>query len=112
KITEEPPSRMTCDPAGCVLRRERELIAFPVTMSGVEMDCRRADIIASRIPAPDDCVNPRLVIDKFDLWRRGAHSLYIEADGKIRMETANGLRGNRPWVPERYRNQSEKNRKN
>ena len=103
-ITEKQPSRFFCDPAGCVLKRNADLVAFPETMAGVEMDCRRADIIVSRIPVPEDCVQPRLVIDKFDLWRRGAHSLYISAEGKIEMETANDLRGDRPWIPERYRN--------
>ncbi|MBO0334990.1 ComEC family competence protein [Sneathiella sp. CAU 1612] len=100
---EDPPSRLACDPFGCVLRRTGELIAFPETTEGVEMDCRRADIIVSRVPAPDNCTRARLVIDKFDLWRRGAHSLYLDPNGNILLETTNDVRGNRPWVPDRYR---------
>lgn len=108
EVLEEQPSNLICDPAGCVMRQNSDLIAFPETMVGVEMDCRRADIIVSRIPAPKNCENARLVIDKFDLWRRGSHSLYFMPDGKLQVDTANDLRGDRPWVPERYRNRSDK----
>ncbi|MCC3306095.1 ComEC/Rec2 family competence protein [Sneathiella sp. HT1-7] len=107
-VVDEQPSNLVCDPSGCVLRQNSELIAFPETMSGVEMDCRRANIIVSRIPAPKNCKNAQLVIDKFDLWRRGSHSLYFMSDGKLQVDTANDLRGDRPWVPERYRNRPEK----
>jgi competence protein ComEC len=103
-IAAERPSQLACDPAGCVLKWQTDLVAFPETMAGIETDCRRADIILSRIPAPEDCVKPRLVIDKFDLWRRGSHSLNISAEGMVELETANDLRGDRPWVPARYRN--------
>ncbi|MZR30475.1 ComEC/Rec2 family competence protein [Sneathiella litorea] len=107
EITEEKPSNLVCDPNGCAYRRHPDVIAFPTTMAGVEMDCARADIIVSRIPAPKECNDARLVIDRFDLWRRGAHSLYFEKDGEIHVETTHGLRGRRPWVPARYRENSE-----
>lgn len=105
---EEQPSGLSCDHFGCVLRRTGELIAFPQTREGVEMDCRRADIIVSRVPAPEKCARARLIIDKFDLWRRGSHSVFISSEGTVEVKTANDLRGNRPWVPERYRKSLEK----
>ena len=36
-------------------------------------------------------------IDRFDLWRNGAHALYLGEDG-IRIETARQEQGDRPWV--------------
>ena len=104
--TETLPG-LSCDPYGCVYRSGSDVIAFPVTMAGVETDCKRADIIISRVPAPEDCPAARLIIDKFDLWREGAHGLYFGPEGKIYVETSNGLRGNRSWVPLRYRESSE-----
>lgn len=110
-VARQPPEGFLCDPYGCVLRTARDIIAFPESMGGVEMDCDRADIIVSRIPAPANCGKARLVIDKFDLWREGAHSLYLDRAGSISVETANGLRGDRPWVPIRYRKRPVTTRK-
>ncbi|MEX1036245.1 MAG: ComEC/Rec2 family competence protein [Sneathiella sp.] len=103
EVAVEPLPGLTCDPYGCVYRKGPDVIAFPATLAGVEVDCSRADIVVSRVPAPDKCDAARLVIDKFDLWRHGAHGLYFVPSGKILVETNNGLRGNRPWVPLRYR---------
>ena len=32
------------------------------------------------------------------VWRRGAHAVWIERDGKLRVKTANDARGDRPWT--------------
>ena len=107
EVADEPLPELSCDPYGCVYRKGADVIAFPVTLAGVEADCKRADIIISRIPAPEDCSAARLIIDKFDLWRNGAHSLYFDPSGQILVDTNNGLRGNRPWVPLHYRKSPE-----
>ncbi|MCF8467960.1 MAG: ComEC family competence protein [Sneathiella sp.] len=94
---------LSCDPYGCVYRRAHSLIAFSQNLQAVEADCVRADMIVSRVPVSRKCAGAKLVIDKFDLWRGGAHSLYFDQSGNVTVETANGLRGDRPWVPLRYR---------
>jgi competence protein ComEC len=38
-----------------------------------------------------------VVIDRFDLWRRGGHALWLSPDG-VRVETVRAHRGERPWV--------------
>ena len=38
-----------------------------------------------------------LITDRFDLWRKGGHALWLEKGG-ARVETVNGNRGRRPWV--------------
>ena len=49
-------------------------------------------------PVPDGaCPEPRLVIDRFDLWRNGAYALWLSPDG-IEVRSARGVRGERPWV--------------
>ena len=88
-----------CDPYGCVLQWQERRIAFPETAQSIEDDCRRADIIISRVPVPKRCARPYLVIDRFDLWREGAHSLYFGEGGEVQTLSANRIRGERPWVP-------------
>ena len=41
-----------------------------------------------------------MVIDRFDLWRRGGHALWLSPEG-VRVETVRAHRGERPWVRRR-----------
>ncbi|MEH6402437.1 MAG: ComEC/Rec2 family competence protein [Sneathiella sp.] len=92
-----------CDAMGCVFNRAGQLIAFSSNWMAAKLDCERADIIVSSVPVQRNCQNPTLIKDKFDLWRSGTHAFYFDKDGKVRTETVNSVRGNRPWVPLRYR---------
>jgi competence protein ComEC len=38
------------------------------------------------------------VVDRFDLWRRGAHAIYLDGGDGIRVETVRDWRGERPWT--------------
>lgn len=68
--------------------RERPDMALP---------CADADILVSAFPLRGRCRSVPLRIDRFSVWREGAHALYIASDG-VRVETARGLQGERPWV--------------
>ncbi len=92
-----------CDEVGCVFRKDTHIVAFANNWMASDLDCERADILLSAEPVYGDCPNPKYVIDKFDLWRSGTHALYFKKDGSIHIETVNSLRGDRPWVPTRYR---------
>jgi competence protein ComEC len=60
--------------------------------------CLRADIVLSTVDAHGTCRGPRLVIDRRDAWREGAQALWLDEMG-MRRQSANGWRGDRPWVP-------------
>jgi competence protein ComEC len=60
--------------------------------------CGSADIVLSTVDARGRCRGPRLVIDRRDAWRHGAHALWLDETG-VRRETTNAARGDRPWVP-------------
>jgi competence protein ComEC len=60
--------------------------------------CSRADVVLSTVDAKGLCRGPRLVIDRRDAWKEGAHALWLD-DAGLRLETTNALRGDRPWVP-------------
>jgi competence protein ComEC len=90
-------SGMRCDGSGCVLRAEGRTVALMRRIDAVEDDCRHADVVVSLVPLRGACLQPTVVIDRFDLWREGAHAIWLDEDG-VRVATVNGLRGNRPWV--------------
>ena len=60
-------------------------------------DCRRASILIASIVSPKSCSAPKAVVDFFAARREGTHALYIEDDGRIRVETVAQARGERPW---------------
>ena len=55
-------------------------------------DCRNADVVISAVPVRRPCPSARVVIDRADLRRDGAHALYLGADG-TRVESVAGRRG-------------------
>jgi hypothetical protein len=46
-------------------------------------------------------VQPKLVLDARALRVGGAHAVYVEAGGRLRVETVASVRGDRPWSPPR-----------
>jgi competence protein ComEC len=60
--------------------------------------CGSADIVLSTVDTGGRCRGPRLVLDRRDAWREGAQAIWLGETG-LRRETANGARGDRPWVP-------------
>ena len=60
-------------------------------------DCRRAGILVSNIVGPKTCPAPQAVVDVFTARREGAHAIYIEEDGGVRIDTVARRRGARPW---------------
>ena len=44
---------------------------------------------------------PRVVVDRFDLWRNGAHAIWLNGwlgHRPVRVRSVNGQRGDRPWI--------------
>lgn len=88
---------LRCDPLGCVYRRAGGgLIAYGRDIAALGDDCARAAVVISREPVRRwQCYGPSLVIGRFDLWRNGAHAVWLERDGP-RVVTV-GDDGGRPW---------------
>lgn len=64
-------------------------------------NCRTTDIVVSANPLRRSCGYPtgkQLHIDRFDVWRNGAHAIHITADGGFKVETARRTSGSRAWV--------------
>ena len=86
-----------CDAVGCRTRVKGLTVTVAHHPSAFADDCRRASILIANIASPKSCSAPKAVVDFFAARREGTHALYIEDDGKIRIETVARARGMRPW---------------
>jgi competence protein ComEC len=59
--------------------------------------CPPVDVVIADFPLRRACSDVATRIDRFDVWRHGAHAVYI-ADGVVRLETVKAAQGDRPWV--------------
>jgi len=93
-----PGGAVQCDSLGCLYRRNGWLIAIVRDPRAAAEDCAAADAVVAFVPLNGVC-RPRsgIVIDRFDLWRDGAHALWADDKG-IRVRASRADRGDRPWV--------------
>jgi competence protein ComEC len=99
-----PMSDLACDAASCIWRAGGQVVALVTRPEALAEDCTRASVVVSSIPVPRSCRTPLAVVDKWALWRDGAHALWLSPDG-VRVESVRELAGDRPWVrrPEQAR---------
>jgi competence protein ComEC len=91
--------RLSCDPLGCLYAVEELRAAILLDPRAADDDCGAADVVVSLEPLRrQPCAGPALVIDRFDLWREGAHAVWLDPAG-IRLESVAGQQGLRPWSP-------------
>jgi competence protein ComEC len=93
--------RLRCDPLGCIYKGGGQVVALVADGRALVDDCRLATVVISREPDRRGvCRGAGLVIDRFDLWRQGAHALWLRKGG-VTVETVAGYRGVRPWTVQR-----------
>lgn len=92
---------LRCDALGCLYRPHGRLVAIVFEPEALAEDCARADLVVSVVPARRACRLGPPIIDRFDLWREGAHAIWLGRDGGARIETVRANQGMRPWVPRR-----------
>ncbi|WP_395021603.1 ComEC/Rec2 family competence protein [Dongia sp.] len=93
---------LSCDPQGCIYRRNARTVALTFNGEGLGEDCAQADLVISAVPIRRGCRKP-ITIDRFDLWRGGAHAVWIGPDGRFRIQSVAATLGDRPWVLDRMR---------
>jgi competence protein ComEC len=86
---------VACDYFGCRASAKGFTVSAISHMGAFAQDCATSDIVISAIPTRHWCKGPRLVIDRFDVARNGAYAVWLGEN--IRTETAQGVRGQRPW---------------
>ncbi|CUW40710.1 ComEC [Magnetospirillum sp. XM-1] len=97
KKSSSRDGRLRCDESGCLWRVDGRVVALVKDEDNPEKACAGADVVVSSVPLRGTCRGARVLIDRFDLWRRGPHALWLEPDG-VRVETVAGWQGDRPWA--------------
>ena len=94
---------LRCDGLGCIYRAGGKTVSLVRREEALAEDCWMADVVVSVVPVRGACPSAAVLIDRFDLWRQGGHALWFGPQGRIRVESVNQSRGDRPWVirPER-----------
>ncbi|TVR79403.1 MAG: ComEC family competence protein [Rhodospirillales bacterium] len=87
---------LACDPLGCIWRRQGRVVAIAWSPEGLAEDCRHADVVVSVVPIRLPCPAPVRTIDRFDVWRNGAHALWLDG-ATVRVESVGERQGRRPW---------------
>ncbi|MDA1090010.1 MAG: ComEC/Rec2 family competence protein [Proteobacteria bacterium] len=100
KTGTSPDQRLSCDLEGCLYRQSGRVVALAFAEAALAEDCWLADVVISVVPVRRACPAEAGVIDRFDLWRDGGAAIWL-GEKTIRIETVNGARGKRPWVPVR-----------
>jgi competence protein ComEC len=89
---------LACDPFGCLYRAsDGRRVALTRTPAALDDDCRRADLVVSTVPVRGRCPSADRVVDRFDLWREGAHAIWL-GERRIVVRSVDRERGRRPWV--------------
>ncbi len=81
-----------CEAAGCGLAVHGltvRLVRRPTGCAG--------DLLVSAEPIPEGCQQGLPYIDRFSVWRNGAHAAWLGMDG-VRVLSDRAYRGDRPWV--------------
>lgn len=87
---------MRCDALGCRQLIRDQWVAFVLDARALTEDCARADVVISVVPVRKNCPSPHTIIDRFDVWRDGGVSIWLEPGG-ARVSSVREVRGNRPW---------------
>ena len=95
---DENTSALTCDSVGCIFRPESAAMTAAIINSEIAIaeDCGRADVVISLVPLGWQCQQATYTVDRFDLWREGAHALWLTDEG-LYIKTAAQIQGRRLW---------------
>lgn len=90
---------LRCDALACTGELSGQAIAIVENALGFAEECRRADILISSEPIPRACTRPAVSIGRFDVWRSGAHAVWLnDGDKPVRVWRARERDPGRPWM--------------
>lgn len=88
---------LRCDASGCVYRANNHVIAIATRGEALIEDCRIANVVVTLVPVRRGCGSVPTVIDRFDLWRKGTHVMWLRGQ-EVTVQSVGGARGERPWI--------------
>jgi len=87
----------TCSASQCLTTVNGRSLAFLKTTAEITKPCPTADVIIAQYPLRRRCKGRLLTIDRFDVWRNGAHAIGLTGPVPV-VQTARGEQGQRPWT--------------
>ncbi|MCA3562561.1 MAG: ComEC family competence protein [Aestuariivirga sp.] len=87
----------TCSHGRCAARVRGRAVVYLAGGEGKPLNCKGMDVLIADFPLRGACRSVTLRIDRFDLWRHGAHAIDLSGPGPL-VTTARGAQGRRPWV--------------
>jgi len=97
KMGRSDDGSLSCDFEICLYRTGERVVALVKDEDAIDAACAGPEVVISAVPIRQTCQGARTVVDRFDLWRRGAHALWLEPNGRVRVETVAAWQGDRPW---------------
>jgi len=88
---------LACDSLGCLYRRGGRSVALVRDPRAYDDDCRPGAVVVSAVPARGHCRAADTVVDRFDLWRNGAHAVWLTRRGAT-VVSVRQARGDRLWT--------------
>ncbi len=85
-----------CDAAICKASVRGKSVAVLKETAVVVKPCPTADVVIAQYPLRRRCKGRLATIDRFDVWREGAHALTFTATS-VTVATARAGQGQRPW---------------
>jgi len=86
-----------CADGRCTAELRGRVIVYLTGSEGKPPACRGADVVIADFPLRGACRRVPLRIDRFDLWRHGAHAVFLSGPAPV-VKTAREEQGRRPWV--------------
>ncbi|WP_291297319.1 ComEC/Rec2 family competence protein [Elioraea sp.] len=96
-LAEGTRGNLTCTAQSCTLRGPAGQAILLLRPGPHEARCDDATLVVAAEPLRGRC-RPSPMIDRFSVWREGAHAAWFTADGGVRVVSDRALRGDRPWV--------------
>ena len=85
-----------CGPDACRILHGSDQVL--ILRTNAQPDCTGITLLVSPEPARGDCPSSVPYIDRFSVWRNGAHAIWLtDAGPRVLSDRIN--RGDRPWVP-------------
>jgi competence protein ComEC len=86
-----------CDSIACRAEVKGKKLIYVKAEPIPKLICANVDILVAAVPLRGACSGVAIRIDRFDVWRNGAHALSIDGDAIV-PSTAAAEQGQRPWV--------------
>lgn len=90
----------SCEGFACRAEVNGKRLVFLRAGAAPQAYCAATDILIAAMPLRSACRSVELRIDRFSVWRNGAHAIWISSNG-VTVETSRQLQGTRPWTIKR-----------